>query len=194
MVRANPGARSMPQTLLLPLILRVAGPIAFVVAAMTAGVMNRSIMIVPVLALAATLTTIIIRMVSPFPSFDLKSALSPNAPAEKPSAFRGAGRRFIIGVIGYGFAFGMAALVAAIFQTTEFQPQISLNDAGYLIVPGVIAVIGATIGARIGVNQMAGMMDQMQDMFAQMQTPNAANDEEGFTFEGEIIDPDEPKS
>lgn len=184
----------MPQTLLLPLILRVAGPIAFVVAAMTAGVMNRSIMIVPVLALAATLTTIIIRMVSPFPSFDLKSAMSPNAPAEKPSAFRGAGRRFIIGVIGYGIAFGMAALIAAIFQTTEFQPQISLNDAGYLIVPGFIAVIGATIGARIGVNQMAGMMDQMQDMFAQMQSPNAANDEEGFTFEGEIIDPDEPKS
>lgn len=194
MVRANSGAQPMPQTLLLPLILRVAGPIAFVVAAMTAGVMNRSIMIVPVLALAATLTTIIIRMVSPFPSFDLKSALSTNAPAEKPSAFRGAGRRFIIGVIGYGIAFGMAALIAAIFQTTEFQPQIGLNDAGYLIVPGLIAVIGATIGARIGVNQMAGMMDQMQDMFAQMQSPNAANDEEGFTFEGEIIDPDEPKS
>ena len=185
----------MPQTLLLPLILRLAGPIAFVLAAMTAGVMNRSIMIVPLLALAATATTIIIRMVSPFPSFDLKSALSPNAPAEKPSAFRGAGRRFFIGIIGYGLAFGFAALIAAIFQSTEFQPQLAADDAGYLIVPGLIAVIGATIGARIGVTQMAGMMDQMQDMFAQMQSQQAANDEnDGFTFEGEIIDPDEPKS
>ena len=184
----------MPQTLLLPLLLRVAGPIAFVIAAMVAGVMNRSIMIVPLLALAATATTIIIRMISPFPTFDLKSALSPNAPAEKPSAFRGAGRRLIIGTIGYGLAFGFAALVAAIVQATEFQPQLSLDDAGYFIVPGLIAVVGATIGARIGVNQMAGMMDQMQDMFAQMQTQNPANDDDGFTFEGEIIDPDEPKS
>ncbi|MEL6414014.1 MAG: hypothetical protein AAFQ15_03640 [Pseudomonadota bacterium] len=183
----------MPQTLLLPLILRVAGPIAFVLAAMTAGVMNRSIMIVPLLALAATATTIIIRMVSPFPAFDLKSALNPNAPQEKPSAFRGAGRRLIIGVIGYGFAFGFAALIAAMFQTTEFQPQIGVSDAGYFIVPGVIAVIGATIGARIGVNQMAGMMDQMQDMFAQMQSPGSANGDDEFTFEGEIIDPEEPK-
>ena len=184
----------MPNTLLLPLVLRLAGPIAFVIAAMTAGAMNRSIMIVPLLALVATATTVIIRMVSPFPSFDLKSALSPDAPIEKPSPFRGAGRRLLIGVIGYGVAFGIAALLAALFQATEFQPQLGFGDVGYLIVPGFIAVIGATIGARIGVNQMAGMMDQMQDMFAQMQTPEAANDEDGFTFEGEIIDPDEPKS
>ena len=184
----------MPQTLLFPLLLRVAGPITFVAAAMTAGVMNRSIMIVPLLALAATATTIIIRMVSPFPTFDLKSALSPNAPAEKPSAFRRAGRRLIIGIIGYGFAFGIAALIAAIFQTTEFQPQITISDAGYFLIPGLVAVIGATIGARIGVNQMAGMMEQLQDMFAQMQTQKPANDDDGFTFEGEIIDPDEPKS
>ena len=184
----------MPQTLLLPIILRVAGPIAFVIAAMTAGVMNRSIIIVPLLALVATATTVIIRTVSPLPSFDLKSALSPDAPARKPSAFRGAGRRLVIGVIGYGVAFGFAALVAALFQATEFQPQLSLEDAGYFIVPGLIAIIGATIGARLGVNQMSGMMSQMQDMFAQMQTPGAANDEDGFTFEGEIIDPDEPKS
>lgn len=184
----------MPQTLLLPLILRVAGPIAFVIAAMTAGVMNRSIMIVPLLALAATATTIIIRMISPLPAFDLKSALSPNAPAEKPSAFKGAGRRLVIGIIGYGFAFGFAALIAALFQATEFQPRLGLEDAGYFFVPGLIAVIGATIGARIGVNQMAGMMNQMQDMFAQMQAQNPANDDDGFTFEGEIIDPDEPKS
>ena len=184
----------MPNTLLLPLIPRLAGPIAFVVAAMTAGAMNRSIMIVPLLALAATATTIIIRMVSPFPSLDLKSALSQGAALEKPSPFRGALRRLLIGVIGYGIAFGIAALLAALFQATEFQPQLGFSDAGYLIVPGLIAVVGATIGARLGVNQMAGMMDQMQDMFAQMQTPDAANDEDGFTFEGEIIDPDEPKS
>ena len=184
----------MPQTLLIPIILRVAGPIAFVIAAMTAGVTNRSIMIVPLLALVATATTIIIRTVRPMPSFDLKSALLPNAPAEKPSAFRGAGRGLVIGVIGYGVAFGFAALTAALFQATEFQPQLSLDDAVYFLAPGLIAVIGATIGARIGINQMTGMMEQMQDMFAQMQTSGAANDEDVFTFEGEIIDPDEPKS
>jgi hypothetical protein len=188
----------MPTTLLLPLLLRLAGPIAFVTAAMAAGAMNRSIMVIPLLALAATATTIIIRMVSPFPSFDLKSALSPDAPEAKPSPYRGSVRRFVIGVVGYGFAFGIAAMVAALFQATEFQPQIQVSDLGYFVLPAIIAVIGASLGARIGVNQMAGMMDQMQGMFSQMQSNGQAsdpvNDEDGFTFEGEIIDPDEPKS
>lgn len=190
--------RAMPTTLLLPLLLRLAGPIAFVTAAMAAGAMNRSIMVIPLLALAATATTIIIRMVSPFPSFDLKSALSPDAPEAKPSPYRGSVRRFVIGVVGYGFAFGIAAMVAALFQATEFQPQIQVSDLGYFVLPAIIAVIGASLGARIGVNQMAGMMDQMQGMFSQMQSNGQAsdpvNDEDGFTFEGEIIDPDEPKS
>ena len=163
-------------------------------AAMIAGIMNTSLMIVPLLAITATVTTVVIRLFSPFPALDLKAALSPNTVSEKPSAYRGAGRRFLIGTVGYGFAFGFAALIAALFQTTEFQPQIGLSDLGYLIVPAFIAVIGATIGARIGINQMAGMMDQMQDMFAQMQAQGQQTDDDAFTMEGEIIDPDEPKS
>lgn len=187
----------MPTTFLTPLLLRLAGPIAFVIAAMAAGAMNRSVMIIPLLALAATATTILIRLVSPFPALDLKSALSPDASPPKNVAFRGAGRRLLIGTVGYGFAFAFAAVVAAVFQATEFQPRLSLDDSGFAVIPGIIAFVGALVGARIGVYQMAGVMDQMQDMFAQAQNPSGTAPTEGkdvFTFEGEIIDPDKPDS
>lgn len=185
----------MPSALFLPILLRLAGPIAFVIAAMTAGAMNRSFVIIPLLALAASLTTILIRVVSPFPALDLQTALNPDAPPQKSSPFRGVGRRLIIGLFGYAFAYGFAAVIAAVFQSTEFERQLSSGDVGYLLIPGIIAFFGALLGARLGVNQMAGMMDQMQDMFSQMQArANPQGEDETFTFEGEIIDPDEPKS
>lgn len=185
----------MPTSFLIPVLLRIAGPIAFLIAAVTAGVMNRSFLLVPLLAIVASLTTIIIRKVSPSPVSDLQSVLSPDAEVPPQNIFRGAGRRFGIGLVGYAIAFGLAAWIAATFQTTEFEPQLMLSDGIYLIVPTVIAMIGAWISARIGMNQMAGMMGQMQEMFAQMQAAQAeqAGDEAAFTVDGEVIDPDPEK-
>jgi|GEM_PF-3310434 len=181
----------MPTSFLVPILLRLAGPISFLGAAMIAGAMNRSVLLVPLLAVVATVTTIVIRMFSPSPVTDLKSVLTPDLEQAPPSIFRGVGRRFVIGLIGYAIAFWLTAMIAAIFQTTEFEPQIMSADAPYLIIPTLIAVIGAWISARIGISQMAGMIGQMQDMFAQMQAAqNGPSDEEdAFTVEGEIVEP-----
>ena len=186
----------MPAALFFPLFLKLAGPLSFLSAAMVAGVMNRSLILIPLIALASTATTILIRMVAPSPVMDLKTMLDPNAPPEKPSPFKGAGRRVLMSILGFGLVFGLSALIAAIFQTTEFQQQVSGTDIGVLVIPAVIAVIGSWLSARMGINQMAGMMREMQGVFSQMQagqSPQAA-EEDAFTVEGEIIDPEDPKS
>lgn len=184
----------MPAALLLPVFLRLAGPLSFIMAAIVAGVLNRSFMIVPMLALAATLTTIVIRKVTPSPVVGLQTMLNPDAPPETPSAFRGTGKRFAFGLIGYTFVFALAALIAAIFQTTDFEPRLMPSDAGYLFIPALIALLGAWASARLGLNQMAGMMGQMQDMFAQMQAgQDQPIQDDPFTVDGEVIDPDDEK-
>jgi hypothetical protein len=185
----------MPFALFFPFLLRLAGPIAFLGAAIVAGVMNRSFVLVPLLALAATATTIIIRKVTPSPAMNLQSMLDPNAAEVKPNLFKGLGPRFAMGLVGYAFAFGIAALIAAVFQATEFEPRVLGSDLAFLIVPALLAFVGAWVSARLGLNQMASMMGEMQGMFSQMQTGQGpANDDDAFTVEGEVIDPDEPRS
>lgn len=182
----------MPPALFLPILMRLSGPLAFVTAAGVAGVLNRSFVLIFVLAAVATATTIVIRKISPSPAMDLKAVFSSDPSAPPPSIFRGASRRFAIGLIGYALVFGLAAMIAAIFKTTEFEPQIRADDIWFLVVPAGIAMAGAWVSARLGMAQMAGMMDQMQGVFSQMQARETAQsaEDDAFTVEGEIIDPD----
>ncbi len=186
----------MPIALLLPILARLAGPISFASAAVAAGVMNRSIVLIPLLAVTATVATILVRWLIPSPVNDIKAMLSPEAEPAAPNPMKGAGQRFGMGLVGYGLLFGLAALISAVFKTTEFEPQVLSSDIWLLAVPGVIAIIGAWVSARMGHAQMSGVMDQMQAMAAQMQaqTSVAPGDEDGFTFEGEIIDPEDRDS
>ncbi|MEM9053935.1 MAG: hypothetical protein AAGB16_01305 [Pseudomonadota bacterium] len=185
----------MPTALLFPLFLRIAGPVAFVIAALAAGAMNRSFLIIPLLALTATATTILIRKVSPSPVLNLQSMLNPNASGQVQNAFAGMGRRFGIGLVGYLLAFGLSALIAALFQETEFQQALTRTDIWLLLIPALAASVFAWLSARSGANQMAEMMGQMQSMFSEMQAQQGAgqpaNDDDAFTVEGEVIDPDE---
>jgi len=186
----------MPAALLLPILLRLAGPLAFIGAVIAAGIMNLSIVIVPLLAAASTATAILIKTVTPSPAAEIKDMLDTNASTEQPSPFKGAGRAFAIRTLGFGMVFGLAALIAALFQTTELEPSIRASDFSFLIIPSAIAFIGAWVSARIGFNQMAGMMGQMQEAFSQLQAgqPNPDAEHGTFTFEGEIIDPEERDS
>ena len=188
---------SMPIAVFFPFLLRLAGPIAFLGAAIVAGVMNRSFVLVPLLAIAATLVTILIRRFTPSPALNLQAMISPEAQPAKPDLFKGLIPRFGIGLVGYAIAFGLAASIAALFQSTEFEPRVLASDIWFAAIPAVLAIAGAWLSARLGLNQMASMMGEMQGMFAQMQAgqaPSAANDDEAFTVEGEIINPDEPRS
>ena len=186
----------MPSALFLPVFLRLLGPIAFIVAAIVAGILNRSIMIVPLLALTATGAAVLMQSVAPSPVADLKDILNQGARPHPASPFRGLGRRIGLGVLGFGTVFGLSALIAAIFQATEFEPQIRAFDFGLLLIPAFLAVLGGGLSARIGRDQMAGMMDQMQDMFSQMQPPDPAGSDanDAFTVEGEVIDPEKRDS
>lgn len=185
----------MPAALLFPIALRAAGPVAFMLAAIVAGVMNTSVLLVPLLALAATLTTILIKYLSPSPALNLAAMLDPNAPQTRPSPFAGMGQRFGIGLIGYAVLFGLAALIAALFQETQFEQTLRPNTFWLLVVPSLIAVATAFLAARMGMSQMAGMAGQMQAMFSQMQagqnTAADPADPDAFTVEGEIIDEDD---
>jgi len=91
--------------------------------------------------------------------------------------------------------FAVFAWVAALFQTTEFEPQIRPDDAWIVFTPAIIALIGAWLSARLGLSQMASMMGQMQTAFSHMQSdePTAETDAEAFTVEGEIIKPEDPR-
>lgn len=186
----------MPVPLLFPILLRLTGPIAFVIAVATAGAMNRSFILVPLLALAASLTTVLIRTVTPSPAMDLKAALRPETEERPHNPLRGSGKRFAAGLVGYSIVFGLAAWIAALFRTTEFEPQVMLVDGWFAMIPAILAFVGAWISARIGLNQMANMMDQMQDAFADMQAgpPSDGSEEDAFTVEGEVIDPDQRDS
>lgn len=186
----------MPPALLFPMLLRVAGPIAFFIAVAAAGILNRSFILVPVLALTATLTTVVIRHVTPSPALDLKDMLSPDAQPQPNNPLRGMVPRLAMGLVGYAFIFALAAGIAAIFQTTEFEPQLMAVDAWFATVPALFAFVGAWISARLGANQMASLMGQMQEAFSQMQAGQQASESEddAFTVEGEVIDPDKPDS
>lgn len=183
----------MPAAILFPILLRAAGPIAFILAALIAGVLNQSIMIVPLLALAATLATMVIGTVSPSPAVELAAMLDPNAPPKSKSVLDGAGKRLGIGLIGYAFTFGFAALVAALFQETEFNQVLTMTDAWLILVPSVLAVLAAMLSARLGANQIVGMAAQMESMIKQAKAgygdPNTPPDQnDAFTVEGEIVD------
>lgn len=187
----------MPIAVFFPFLLRLAGPLAFLSAAIVAGVMNRSFVLIPLLAIAATLVTILIRRFTPSPALNLQAMMSPEAPPAKPDLFKGLIPRFGMGLVGYSIAFAFAASIAAVFQATEFEPRVLASDIWFAAIPAILAIAGAWVSARLGLNQMASMMGEMQGMFSQMQaeqSPNAANDDDAFTFEGEIIDPDEPRS
>ncbi|MDJ0921833.1 MAG: hypothetical protein QNI84_11950 [Henriciella sp.] len=186
----------MPPALFFPILLRAAGPLAFIIAALIAGGMNRAVILVPLLAIVATLTTAVIRATTPSPTQELMAALNDEAEPAPQNPFSGSLQRLGAGLLGYSFLFAVAALIAAVFQVTEFNPSLTLQDLPFLIAPAIIALIGASISSRMGFNQMANMMGQMREAMAQMQPdrPYDASSDEAFTVEGEIIDKDDRSS
>ncbi|MEM7494164.1 MAG: hypothetical protein AAF296_12340 [Pseudomonadota bacterium] len=183
----------MPLSLIFPIALRAAGPVAFIISAMAAGAMNQSVMLVPILALTATLTTLLIRKVSPSPAGELAAALNPQAEQKRKSVFKGALKRFGAGLIGYAVCFGIAALIAAMFQETEFNQLFVRSDIWFALIPAIIAIVGAYFSSRMAFGQMADVAGQMQTMFAQMQDrghPAGTPEDDDFTLEGEIVEDD----
>lgn len=181
----------MPAALALPLMLRAAAAIVFLIAVIAAGIMNRSIFIVPLLAAAATLTQFLVSKVIPSPMTELKAGLNPGAPPTP--ALTKLSRGFFIATFGYGILFVITVFISALFQETELAHAFTRTDAYLIAIPAIAAAVLSLINARIANAQMATMMSGVQAMYAQMNpdgAPNPANDDDAFTIDGEIIDED----
>lgn len=179
----------MPNALLLPILLRATPGLILLIAACTAGVLNRSVMIVPLLALAGTLAQFAASQFAPNPLDSLKDAFAGPKAATGPA--NKLARGLIMSTLGFGVVYGLSALIAALFQETEFARTLTGFDAGLVLIPAGIAFVLSIFVAKSIARQAAQMLGGFQAAFSQMQgqAGQAANDDDAFTVEGEIIDP-----
>lgn len=184
----------MPKALLFPILLRATPGLVLLITACIAGVFNRSVMIVPLLAIAGTLSQYAASRFAPNPLDSLKAAFTGGQTAPGPGAKLTRG--FIMSTLGFGVVYGLSALIAALFQETEFARTLTGFDAGLVIIPALMAFVLSIFVAKSIARQAAHMMGGLQEVFSEMQAQAgpAANDDDAFTFEGEIIEPEDDGS
>lgn len=177
----------MPTALALPILFRALAAFAFIGVATYAGIANRSFLIVPVLAGAAVLAQFIVRQIEPSPLTRLKAAVSPDAPPANPA--KSVLPAFGLATLGYGFVYGFSALIAALFQETEFERQLEAYDFWLIGGASIVAVIFSILSAKTGSSQIEGMMGDMQQAFADLKAKQAAEamgEDEDFIIDGEF--------
>jgi len=173
---------AMPLVILLPILLRVGAVAVFVVAVIVAGAANRSALMVPALAAAATLAGITRK----------KSGLTmPGMTVKEESLLARAGKMFLTRTLVFALLFGFTVVVAALFQETSLATETTLFDAALIAVPFILGFIFTEIASRTPVAGAAAMMGDLQTAFAEMQAGQSA-DEDGPIIDGEIIEPDDP--
>lgn len=173
--------------------MQLSGPLAFIVSASVAGMLNRSLMLVPLLALTATGVSVLMRKLIPSMRAELQSVLQPGAPVVVVPATAGAVRGFFLRWLGYGFVFLSAAMLAALFQITEFEPRLQTTDLWFLCIPAAIAMPSRLLAHHLGIGRAANIATTMQGVFKQNQPvyrDGRASEGDPFTVEGEIIEPD----
>jgi len=174
----------MPLAILLPILLRVGAVAVFVIAVIIAGAANRSALMVPALAAAATLAGITRK----------KSGLTlPGMTAKPESLMARAGKMFIGRLIGFGILFAFTVLIAALFRETGLATTTTLFDAALIAVPFILGFIFTEISARMPVAGAMSMMGDLQKAFAEMQAQQAGGEDpaDGPIIDGEIIEPDD---
>ena len=172
---------------MLPVLLRVLASAVFAIAVIYAGVANRSILIVPLIAFAAAAVQWLVSIVAPSPITGLQQMVSPDAAPPNPVAKFGRG--FGVSLVLYLFLFGLSALIAALFQETEFARRLIADDIWIVALPAGIAFAASVLSAKTGTNQVVGMMEDVQKAFAEMQAQQAQQDmaaDDDFIVEGEF--------
>ncbi len=184
----------MPFIIALPIILRLAASAVFIIAVVTAGAMNRPLIMVPLLAAASTGVHWLTGRIMPSPMKNLQAVSGHvTAPGHSPQALF---VRFIAGTFGYGLIFMVTVFMSAIFRETELDRMLTSLDGLIIAIPAVIAGLLSIATAYTGASQVTGMAQDLHQSFTHMRAsghPDAANDD-AFTVEGEIIDPDDLKS
>lgn len=174
------------------LALQLGSSLVFVVAAIVAGAMNRSVPVVLMLAAAMTLCGIVVK--SSGRTAGLGGLMGGDAPA---SPWSGALQGFIGRVIGLGLIYGLTVLIAAIFRETEIEQRVLGFDVILVGVATGVALVCALVAQRIMMAQgdaLQSMMAQFQSRMQEMQgrrpgTGSAANDDD--IIEGDFTRKDE---
>ena len=169
----------------MPILMRAASALVFVVAAIVAGAANRSMLMVPALAAVATLAN----LNTPRMTINLGGAPQQGLVGRAMTIFFT--RTFLFAIV-----FGLSVLIAALFRETELAREFTNFDIGVLVVPFALALVFTAISMRSPMGNPQQFMEDMQKAFAEMQAGAgaASNDDEAFTVDGEFEErkPDEP--
>ena len=164
----------------MPMMLRLASALVFVLAVVVAGAANRSLLMVPALAGVATLA----HLNTPRLSLNLTGA-------PQQGLLSRAIMVFFMRTFLFGLVFGFTVLVAALFRQTELAREVTAFDIGLLVIPFGLALVFTAISMRSPLGNPEEFMQDLQKAFAEFQNgqgqaPQSGAD--GFTVDGEYED------
>ena len=175
----------MPQSLKLNLLLRGGSVAVFLLAIILAAILNRPILMIPLMAGVMTLSSIIALRRSPLT--EITHMQPDGTPPPRPT--------LDLARISTGFILRLGALAAlfiaalgltALFTDTALAREIGAIDLALLIIPLLAALGMAEMSARLTARQVAGAIGAFQGMFAEVR--DGPGGEGGEIIEGEIID------
>lgn len=167
----------------MPILMRVASGLVFILAIIIAGVANRSALMVPMIAGVATLANL------------NTPRMAINFTGQKQGIVSRALTVFLTRTLLFGFVFLLSVGIAALFQETELAREFTTFDTILLTVPFGLALAFTAISLRSPLGNPEELMADIQKAFAEVASgggPNAANDDEAFTVDGEYEDKTDP--
>lgn len=184
----------MPGPLKLALALKALGGLAFLIAIIAAGAMNRSVGVVALLALAMTLVGLY-GSKGQAGMAALQAQLQ-GGPAPEPKSFVSQlASGFVVRLIGLGVVFGLTVLISALFRETSLERTLDRTDILLVLVPTAIAFGGALMSQRMMARMGGDMMGMMAQFAQQMQAAQAGKQDpvdDDTIIEGEFTETDKP--
>ena len=179
----------MPLSLTLPIALRLASSLVFIIAVIVAGSLHRSVVMVPLLAGVATLVHWGASRMAPGPLSPLQGLSGPDP---RPRTGSLVGARLLGGTLGYGIIFMITVFFSALFHETQLERALTRTDGAILLVATAIAAPLALYNAVSAARRSEAISSTLEGLFSQARS--RADDESAFTVEGEVIDTDKPDS
>lgn len=172
-----------------PLLIRIAAALVFPVTVAVAAILNRSFLMVPLLALAATGVQLLMSRVAPNPLTSF-GAMAQSGP--KPVSLNTTMVTFFIGACFYAGVFILFVFLSALFQETQLAHGIAPIDFVMIAIPSALAALFSFVSSRLAAAQVTDLMQQFQSGL----NPDGAgrsdfDPDDGMTIDGKVIDPDE---
>lgn len=181
----------MPQALKLNLILRAVAVLVFPLATILAAMLNRSVLMVALIALAMTVSGIIAQRRGALSEIALRDPAAPEPPQRQPLPFGRIATRFIARVFGLSGIFIVALGLTALFTETDLARRLNGTDLALFAIPFLIALACQEIARRQTAHQMESALGAVQSIL----DPGPASGD-GPIIEGEVVSdrgPDEPQ-